>query len=74
MKKPELTMELHPNGKMFIEIDSLIEWFDFKDENREFNRIGHFAAIALRSMKEKCLSKPNAVMTEDEYYARGEKH
>ena len=29
--RPELTIERHPNGKMFIEIDSLIDWF--KDES-----------------------------------------
>lgn len=60
--KQELIIEVHSNGKVFIEIDSLISWFE--------SDVSANAAYALRGMRNKALTNPNKVMTEKEYWER----
>lgn len=67
----ELVMEIHPNGRMFIEVDSLVSWF----EQEEFKGLefAKFAAYTLREMKKKAVDEPDRVITDKEYYGREEK-
>ncbi len=67
MSKSELVIEKHPDGTLFIELDSLIAWFEGMDQ-RPANEVGKFAAYAVRGMREKALSRPNRVMTKEQYY------
>jgi hypothetical protein len=76
--KTELVMEVHPSGKRFLEVDSLIKWFEteFNDsegrDGKTMRETGRLAALVLREMTKKALRSPNRVMTEEEYHG-GEK-
>lgn len=67
-KKIELVMMIdEATGKMFLEIESLIAWFEAEDENEALKQIGKYAAYTLRGMKEKSVTRPNRIMTEEEF-------
>lgn len=70
MNRPELILEKHPNGKCFIEIESLIAWFECC--GGELERFGEYAVYALKGMKIMALTRPSRILTEEEYHA-GEK-
>lgn len=74
MNKPELVVMQHSNGKMFIEIDSLIEWFESDSGDSDLNKMGKFVAYTLRGMKERSQNNPTRVMTEEQYYNKETEH
>lgn len=71
-RQPELCIAMFENGKLFIELDSLIDWFENQPDD-ELKTLNKYAACALTAMKEKGTKNPDMVMHEEAYLAREEK-
>lgn len=73
VERPELVMAMFPNGKTFIELESLIAWFE-GEPNEKLRPIADYAAYTLKGMRDRGTKAPNRVMDEETYLNRDKEH
>lgn len=68
----ELIMMLDSaSGKVFMECESLITWFEEEDDP-VLKPLAKYAAYCLKGMMNRSINNPSRVMTEEEYKAQQE--
>lgn len=68
----ELIMMIDGDGKMFMECESLIAWFE-QEEEPALKPLAKYAAYCLKGMRDRSINNPSRVMTEEEYKESAER-